>query len=134
MKIPAKLKYLPVAALVAGLTAPAIGAGSRHSSDTPNTAGLYKEFCAQCHGASGKGDGPQAASLKTRIHSFSDCEWMAMRSGATLFLVIKKGSGVVGLLPEMPPFDDKLDDQQITDLVHYVRGFCLHKMSTSPGP
>jgi len=27
---------------------------------------LYREYCAVCHGLDGKGDGPMAASLKTR--------------------------------------------------------------------
>ena len=28
-------------------------------------AGEYRKFCAQCHGLSGKGDGPMASELKT---------------------------------------------------------------------
>jgi mono/diheme cytochrome c family protein len=29
-------------------------------------AGTYKEYCAVCHGKSGKGDGPAASALKVR--------------------------------------------------------------------
>ena len=80
--------------------------------------------CADCHGRSGKGDGPRAAHLKTHISSFADCDWMSMRSDAVLFLLIKNGTGVIGLPGKMPAFGGKLDDKQITDLIGYVRSFC----------
>jgi mono/diheme cytochrome c family protein len=32
----------------------------------PSGQEMYKQFCAACHGADGKGDGPAASNLKTR--------------------------------------------------------------------
>jgi len=32
----------------------------------PSGQEMYKQFCAICHGADGKGDGPAASNLKTR--------------------------------------------------------------------
>jgi mono/diheme cytochrome c family protein len=94
------------------------------ANGAPNARDLYMTDCAECHGSLGKGDGPRARDLKTEIHSFADCDWMSMRSDATLFLVIQQGSGAVGLPPEMPGFSSKLDDTRISDLIAYIRSTC----------
>ncbi len=54
----------PIAVLLA-LSAPAQAAAEK---DTVVVAGssLYKTYCATCHGASGKGDGPLAEHLRFR--------------------------------------------------------------------
>jgi mono/diheme cytochrome c family protein len=36
---------------------------------------LYTKHCKSCHGATGKGDGPKAATLDTKIRSFSSPEF-----------------------------------------------------------
>ncbi len=127
-RFPAGLKYLLGAALMLAVGSPVRNAAAADAADAGTAARRYAEHCAQSHGGSGKGDGPRAAQFKTRIRSFANCAWMAMRSDATLFLIIRDGSGAIGLLPEMPPFDGKLDDQQIAELVGYVRRFCVDRM------
>jgi len=126
-KAPARLKHMLVAALAmlslkAGLSNAA--PGGLDASNASSARNLYVTDCADCHGRSGNGDGPRAVHLRTTIRSFADCDWMSMRSDAILFLLIKKGSGAVGLAPEMPPFGGRLDDEQISDLIGYVRIFC----------
>jgi cytochrome c oxidase cbb3-type subunit III len=124
------LAFISVAALMLALSSTVIGAAAAdvmRAPDTASAASLYLKYCAQCHGRSGNGDGPRAAQFKTHIRSFANCAWMAMRSDATLFLIIRDGSGAIGLLPEMPPFDGKLDDQQIAELIGYVRRFCVDR-------
>jgi mono/diheme cytochrome c family protein len=44
----------------------------------PSGQEMYKQFCAACHGADAKGDGPAAAGLKTRP---SDLTTLAKRHG-----------------------------------------------------
>jgi len=64
-------KLRTLAALIATIV-PAIAAGQQlQSQRTPHTkasAGrgkeLFSEYCASCHGVSGKGDGPAAMALK----------------------------------------------------------------------
>jgi mono/diheme cytochrome c family protein len=36
-----------------------------HATQSMAGKDLYREYCAVCHGAAGKGDGPAAAALKT---------------------------------------------------------------------
>lgn len=87
-------------------------------------ASLYKDLCASCHGAKGKGDGPAAAALTPKPKDFTDCKVMAKDSDEILSKIIKEGSLSVGRSPMMPAWGGALKDQQIRDLVAYVRNFC----------
>jgi len=87
-------------------------------------ASTYSNLCGSCHGATGKGDGPAAAALNPKPKDFADCKRMAEISDETAFKAIKGGGQSVGLSPMMPPWGGSLTDQQIHELVRYVRGFC----------
>jgi cytochrome c oxidase cbb3-type subunit III len=81
-------------------------------------------FCSKCHGTAGKGDGPQADALGTKPRDFTDCTRMKGLSDETLFTAIKEGGEAVQLSKEMPAWKDGMDDDEIHDLVAYVRTFC----------
>jgi mono/diheme cytochrome c family protein len=51
---------------------------SEHGERVPTGQALYLRHCASCHGVSGKGDGPVAASLQIRP---ADLTTIARRSG-----------------------------------------------------
>jgi len=51
---------------------------SEHGERVPTGQALYLRHCASCHGVSGKGDGPVAASLQIRP---ADLTAIARRSG-----------------------------------------------------
>ncbi len=124
MKADTKLKYLfggLVFAVSVTVLTRAIPAGALDSSDALAGRPLYSRHCAGCQGRSGTGGGSRAPRA---MHSLADCGWMAMKSDATLFLAIKEGSGAIGLLSGMPPFGGALDDEQITELIGYLRSFC----------
>ena len=56
-------------ALVIGLIAVPNAVGDGPQAGPPSTfdgSGLYRSYCASCHGEKGKGDGPIAAHLKVR--------------------------------------------------------------------
>lgn len=105
-------------------TSRADGVRRARAVNNPGASELYLKHCARCHGKSGQGNGPQAARFPFRLHSFADCAWMEMRSDAVLFLLIKSGTAAVGLPPQMPAFAAHLDNQQIAELVRYVRSIC----------
>jgi len=92
------------------------------------TAELYSECCARCHGAGGRGDGPYADQLSNSPQNFTDCKKMATISDAILFKVIKKGGTSVGLPDSMPSWEAALDDDQIEELIGYVRQFCKNSI------
>ena len=84
----------------------------------------FKIYCSRCHGENGKGDGPDAATLKTHPRNFTDCDTMSKISDATMFEAIKNGGAAVNLSSDMPAWSAGLDDGQIHDLIKYIRGFC----------
>ena len=84
----------------------------------------YTTFCVKCHGPAGKGDGPSAATLKTKPRDFTDCSRMAGLTDDTLFKVIKDGGAAGGLSADMPAWSQGFEDNEIHDLVAFVRSFC----------
>ncbi|MBC7203249.1 MAG: FTR1 family protein, partial [Pusillimonas sp.] len=79
---------------------------------------LYQANCVQCHGASGKGNGPLAAQLDPTPTDFTDAARAAQRSKLALFQVIS--NGVDGTA--MPGFD-ALSDQERWALAYFVANF-----------
>ena len=84
----------------------------------------YDTFCVKCHGTSGKGDGPAAATLATNPRNFTDCAAMGKISDETMFTVIKNGGPAAGLSKDMQAWSSGFEDGEIHDLVAYVRTFC----------
>jgi mono/diheme cytochrome c family protein len=87
----------------------ALGAAGARAEDV---AALYKSKCAVCHGVDGKGDTPAGKKLGTKDFHSPD---VAKMSDAELFEVTKKGKD------KMPGYDGKITDDQIRELVKYVR-------------
>src|SRR5712692_7079762 len=80
--------------------------------------------CSACHGESGHGDGPAAVALNPKPRNFSDCAYMKGRTDAQLANVIKNGGPSEKLSPLMAPFASQLKDNEINDVVAYVRSLC----------
>lgn len=72
---------------------------------------LYKSKCQVCHGADGKGT---SAGQKMGVKDFHSPE-VAKQSDADLMKVTKEGKG------KMPKYDGKLTDDQIKQLIKYIR-------------
>lgn len=85
---------------------------------------LFSELCTVCHGAGGKGDGPSAQGLEPKPADFTNCKSMAKDSDEVLFKIIKGGGQSVGRSTVMPAWGDALSDEQIRDLVQFIRGLC----------
>ncbi len=95
------------------------------SADT--AAANYKDLCSKCHGPSGKGNGAEAKTLNPKPADYTDCKKMSPIPDATLFKAIKSGGQSVGKSKDMPAWGEALSDQEIHDLVAYVRSFCKKK-------
>lgn len=72
---------------------------------------LYKSKCQVCHGADGKGS---VAGQKIGVKDFHSPE-IQKQSDAELFDATKQGKG------KMPAYDKKLTDDQIKQLIKYIR-------------
>ena len=88
------------------------------------TAVLFQELCTVCHGVGGKGDGPSAQGLEPKPADFTNCKTMAKDSDEVLLKIIKGGGQSVGRSTVMPAWGDALSEQQIRELVKFIRGLC----------
>lgn len=81
---------------------------------------LYKEYCAQCHGFTGKGDGPAASGLepKPAIHANIPFDKLPMEY---LYNVINHGGPAVGKSPNMPYWGLTFGQQGVADVIAYLR-------------
>jgi cytochrome c oxidase cbb3-type subunit 3 len=115
-------KLLLVLILMASPIALSTGAPAWAQAVAPQMA--YMMFCATCHGKTGAGDGPQAATLSTRPRNFTDCAAMGKIPDDTIFKAIKFGGAAVNLSPEMPAWGSAMPDDEVKGLAAYVRSFC----------
>ena len=82
---------------------------------------FYVTYCSGCHGETGKGDGPAAASLPVKPANHNDGAAMNQLPDKLLFEVISKGGEAVGKSPFMPGWGNQLREKQIRDVIAYVR-------------
>lgn len=75
-------------------------------------ATLFKQKCAACHGADGKGDTSMGKTMKVRDLGSADVQ---KQTDAQLTDIIVNGKG------KMQPYKGKLTDDQIKQAVSFVR-------------
>ncbi len=85
----------------------------------------YEMLCASCHGTSGKGDGPAAASLPVKPQNHADGTRMNGLTDKYVFDIIKGGGAGAGKSPLMPPWGGQLSDQDIQNLLAYIRSLAV---------
>lgn len=87
-------------------------------SEASNKTGmaLYTKNCASCHGKAGLGDGVKARALKTHPGDFAGAAYQTQTDGEH-FYKTKFGRG------EMPKYEGKLSDEDIWNIVNYMRTF-----------
>ncbi len=105
--------------LLAGTCALAAALGSQGESK-PDGEALYKQKCSMCHGADGKG----FAAIKTP--DFTDPKWQASVKDKDIVETIKNGKKGTA----MPPFADKLKEEEIQALVAYIRSLNSSKKNS----
>ena len=81
----------------------------------------YDANCVGCHGTTGKGDGPAAAALNPKPQDHTNGKVMNVLSDKYLFDIIKDGGAAMKKAPFMPASNKKLTDQEIWDVVAYIR-------------
>ncbi len=96
--------------------------------DLARGAALYTEQCAACHGATGRGDGPNARTLNPPPVAFADAERARQRSLFGLYQVI--GQGLDGTA--MPSFAQLPSDDRWA-LAFYVGRFAFDEKAARAG-
>jgi mono/diheme cytochrome c family protein len=81
---------------------------------------IYKEYCSQCHGATGKGDGPAASGLepKPAIHANIPFDKVPIDY---LYNVINHGGAAMGKSANMPYWGLTIGQQGVADVMAYLK-------------
>ncbi len=82
---------------------------------------LFKSNCSPCHGESGKGDGPGGQVLPVKPANLGERIAENGYSNQYLTDVIGKGGASVGKSNFMPAWGGSLSDQQIREIVSFLR-------------
>ena len=87
----------------------------------------YRTYCWQCHGMTGKGNGINVRDMSVNPRDHTDGTNMRGLSDARIFKAIKEGGSAVTSSVLMPAWASVLSDQEIQDLVAYLRELCKCK-------
>lgn len=85
---------------------------------------LYRAFCAQCHGLTGEGKGVNAPELEVAPRNHTDRGEMSARTDEELRKAIAEGGQAINKSILMPNWGNHLSEQEISDLVAYLRVLC----------
>jgi mono/diheme cytochrome c family protein len=107
------ISILAVCGLTLGLTAPS---GWAETGDPAKGKAIYERLCGVCHGAQGKGDGPAGEMMKPPAADLTGSK-LKDKPDAELFQTIRTGKPPSA----MPAFKGQLSDQQIHEVVAYIR-------------
>ncbi len=87
----------------------------------------YHTYCIQCHGMQGNGMGVNIRDMSVQPRDHTDTKTMSGRSDDELFKVIKEGGLSISKSVLMPPWGGTFTDNEIHDLVKYLRTLCKCK-------
>lgn len=79
---------------------------------------LFLRYCSGCHGEDGRGE---AKTFRPNVANLSVKELMDQLTDDYLFTAIKNGGAAVGKNASMPGWKSQLSDQEIWDIVSFVR-------------
>ena len=94
--------------------------------DSANGKVVYSNGCIACHGAEGKG-APEDVTRFIRPDTWPDftrCDQTTAEPDVSYKAVIVHGGHGLGFSQIMPAFGDQLSDEQINDVIAYLRTFC----------
>ena len=89
---------------------------------------VYNEYCANCHGDSGKGDGSDAMMYDPSPSNLTDAKHMNHLTDGEIFYQITQGR------KPMPSFRKKLTEDQRWQLVILVRSFTASSQAPTKAP
>ena len=96
-----------------------------------SAADNYRTYCWQCHGSAGNGKGINIRDMSVQPRDHTDSKTMSALSDDDIFKAIKEGGQAVNKSVLMPPWGNTFPDEEIRDLVQYLRGLCHCQYGTS---
>lgn len=84
---------------------------------------LYNRYCRGCHGEEGKGDG---LTFQPHVDNLTRKGYIETLPDAYLLLAITKGGQGIGKSNAMPSWEGTLSNEQMYDIISYIRSLPLH--------
>jgi cytochrome c oxidase cbb3-type subunit 3 len=112
------------ALLLAAVIGFACPAHARDEAKLKASAQLYDTYCAQCHGVQRNGKGVNTIGLSVQPRDHSDTAGMNSLPATQMFNAIKNGGVAVNKSALMPPWNSVMTDEEVTDMVEYLRHVC----------
>ncbi len=111
------------------LAAPAQRLGKSMHGDAKAGKAVYEAGCIACHGADGKGTDHRVTvfTWPDTWPDFTQCDQTTPEPDSNWEAVIRHGGKDRAFSQIMPSFGDYLKDQQIADVIAYMRTFCDNK-------
>lgn len=100
---------------------PTFGVTLVEGADPNQGKSYYYSYCIACHGWLMRGDGPSASELDPRPRTLTRGDYMQKKTNLELFTVIKGGGEAVSLSSSMPNWGNVLQDQDIWNIVAFIR-------------
>ena len=97
------------------------GSGWAQAQSAAEGQKLYTTYCSSCHGDKGRGDGAAGKALPVKPADHTDGKLMNSLSDEFLVNIIAKGGTAVGKSAFMPGWGGVLKENQLQDLVRYLR-------------
>jgi len=104
-----------------GNWSPTFGTTLVAGADPTHGKNYYYSYCIACHGWLMHGDGPSASELDPRPRTLTRGDYMQKKTNLELFTVIKGGGEAVSLSSSMPNWGNVLQDQDIWNIVAFIR-------------
>jgi mono/diheme cytochrome c family protein len=121
--LPPLVKRSAVVLLACLLLLPASPEASRDAGDSAKGKESYLRYCSGCHGEDGRGE---AKTFRPNVGNLAVKELMDQLPDEYLFTVIKDGGAAVGKNAAMPAWKTQLGDEEIWDIVAFVRTLARH--------
>ncbi len=103
------------------LTALALFSSAAHARDGRS---IYSDHCASCHGDDGRGGPAREASFPVQPPDLTDCNFGTPEANTDWIATVHEGGYARGFSRKMPAFREVLGDDEIAEVVQYLRHFC----------
>lgn len=100
------------------------GRGPSGLTQEPEGKRLYELGCASCHGLDGRGVARERIAFDTPVPDFSECSFASREPDADWIAVAHEGGPVRGFDPIMPAFGDAFTEEELGQIIAYIRTFC----------
>ncbi len=103
--------------LTLSATAPAFAADAQRGEP------MYQRYCSGCHGADGRGGGK---NFMPHVGALTRKGYTELLEDSYLQAIVAEGGVAFGKSAYMPSFKTTLSNQDIADVIAYVRAFPLY--------